>query len=536
MHNESFAPSAFGTNRIFLDTRLARFGWMTIFSILAVFAFLWKDIVYFREHGLLFHSLEDDFYYYYVIARRLAETGHSSFDGIVGTNGYHPLWLFLLSGAFTLFGDSLLLAKGLEVGLLLATLYLFLRVLGIRTATPAILAFVVFFWAVKACSLNGMETAPFLLLWTLLVGGLVQGWPPLGRRRAGFLVLVGGACIAARLDAAVFVLPLLLLVTSGRERLLVLSGIALAGAAYAGLNLVIFGLPLPISGSVKSLGAGQLNTTFVAALAANEFHLGRMLRGNTITIALLVLAAPIFWALAPRGGIERRLVLTFVIGTLLFEAKLFFGSSWIIWPWYHYPLYIGVLAYLLVLRHRADLLPHFPGRRSLAAAAGLLILAMILVMTGASTMHFPLLATRKALDQMRPLLRDETVAIGDRAGYFAFLYGGSTLQLEGLVNDRSYLDALRDHADMRALLCRRGTRFLISFEPPLGDYTRHEVETIRHELSGFAAPRIPVTREEEVAVYDVSDVVRDADDRVYLWRLACDRDAAAQPAARPGGG
>ena len=37
----------------------------------------------------------DDSFYYGGIARELATTGSSSFDGLHPTNGYHPLWLWL---------------------------------------------------------------------------------------------------------------------------------------------------------------------------------------------------------------------------------------------------------------------------------------------------------------------------------------------------------------------------------------------------------------------------------------------------------
>src|SRR5436190_21822516 len=40
---------------------------------------------------------QDDFYYYYLTAKHVALNGFSSFDGIVATNGYHPLWLWLQS-------------------------------------------------------------------------------------------------------------------------------------------------------------------------------------------------------------------------------------------------------------------------------------------------------------------------------------------------------------------------------------------------------------------------------------------------------
>ena len=47
---------------------------------------------------------EDDAFYYFQIARNLAEGKFSTFDGcITRTNGYHPLWLFLITPFYWVF-------------------------------------------------------------------------------------------------------------------------------------------------------------------------------------------------------------------------------------------------------------------------------------------------------------------------------------------------------------------------------------------------------------------------------------------------
>ena len=46
----------------------------------------------------------DDAFYYFQIARNLAEGKFSTFDGgITRTNGYHPLWLFLITPFYWVF-------------------------------------------------------------------------------------------------------------------------------------------------------------------------------------------------------------------------------------------------------------------------------------------------------------------------------------------------------------------------------------------------------------------------------------------------
>jgi hypothetical protein len=45
----------------------------------------------------LLQFIPDDAFYYFAIARRISLGQGSTFDGISRTNGYHPLWLLVLS-------------------------------------------------------------------------------------------------------------------------------------------------------------------------------------------------------------------------------------------------------------------------------------------------------------------------------------------------------------------------------------------------------------------------------------------------------
>src|SRR6185436_10709172 len=41
--------------------------------------------------------ITEDSYFYAVVARNLVTTGAQTFNGIFPTNGFHPLWLYLLA-------------------------------------------------------------------------------------------------------------------------------------------------------------------------------------------------------------------------------------------------------------------------------------------------------------------------------------------------------------------------------------------------------------------------------------------------------
>jgi len=51
----------------------------------------------------LLYVVYDDAYYYYSVARNLVTRGLLSADGITQTNGFHPLWLFVITPIYALF-------------------------------------------------------------------------------------------------------------------------------------------------------------------------------------------------------------------------------------------------------------------------------------------------------------------------------------------------------------------------------------------------------------------------------------------------
>jgi len=132
-----------------------------------------------------------------------------------------------------------------------------------------------------------------------------------------------------------------------------------------------------------------------------------------------------------------------------------------------------------------------------------------------------------ALEAYGGRLNNSPIAMGDRAGNFAFIYGGSVEQIEGLANDRTFLTFLQKRADVKPLLCERGVRYVVAYEPDLGSYQAAHVDVIRPLLSQYTVPPIEVTRRDEVGHF--SDLSR-FDDKygtgsthLYIWKLTCSK-------------
>lgn len=69
--------------------------------------FLVRLVLAWLPDNLLPRLLYDDAYYYFAIAKNLAASGIFSADGITQTNGFHPLWLFLITPFYLLFPGGL---------------------------------------------------------------------------------------------------------------------------------------------------------------------------------------------------------------------------------------------------------------------------------------------------------------------------------------------------------------------------------------------------------------------------------------------
>ena len=84
-------------------------------------AFAWYMLDRFDLFNLLRDVNYDDAFYYYQIAYHMAEGRFSTFDGgLTRTNGYHPLWLFLITPFYWLFDktEALFVFKAFEIVLI----------------------------------------------------------------------------------------------------------------------------------------------------------------------------------------------------------------------------------------------------------------------------------------------------------------------------------------------------------------------------------------------------------------------------------
>ena len=80
-------------------------------------AFAWRMLDRLDFVDLISDVNEDDSFYYFQIAWRLAQGEFSTFDGLSRTNGYHPLWLLLITPFYWFFDktEALFAIKAFEI-------------------------------------------------------------------------------------------------------------------------------------------------------------------------------------------------------------------------------------------------------------------------------------------------------------------------------------------------------------------------------------------------------------------------------------
>jgi hypothetical protein len=307
---------------------------------------------------------EDDAYYYLTLARNVAAGRGFTTDGIAFTNGFQPLWMWLLVPlAWLTSGDSHLLfgAAQLLVVLLFclggALLFEVLRTsCGLR---PALLGMAVLL--APPCSnvlLSGMESGITLVVFVCLFeellrsGALEDPSPRLRDARVGVWL---GLLLLARLDAVfvsvglvAHVLGIGLLRGSGssgdRVRGTIAKGLALFAPTvllvvpYLVWNLTRFGHLVPISGALK---------TTHSHLGFNPENLGIRWLGMLV----LIVAGTV---LALRRPAERRLGRTLApvtAGLVLQGLHATVFMAWAVFAW-HFALFIptGAIAAALLAR------------------------------------------------------------------------------------------------------------------------------------------------------------------------------------------
>ena len=464
----------------------------------------------------------DDASYYLTTARNMADGHGMTFDGIHATNGFHPLWLFVLVPLFMLQAapeTMLRLVVLLQVALLgIAFLVLWRTQLRQFSPRVALVTAIVFVWLVFMQCLNGMESALFALLLVLLYAwGERLSRVPVTWPRALVFGLILGLLLLSRLDMIFIPLAMLLglsryLLKPGTRRR-ALTAIMMAGGAasvvvlpYLLFNVLDFGSPMPISGALKSSFpsialshatlAGIDNRYYACVAFAAAWLLWRTLqraraaaartepRVDYYTLATTVLASAV--------------VLHF-LDTVLF-------MRWGVFAWHFilYPLFAVVAL--------AGLVDRALRWRPVAARPAAYWMAVALLLAFAvpreyARERYPLdhiwhVASYNAAVWAREHTPPDTIFAMRDAGHFAFFSMRRVINLDGLVNDMDYQRTIA-RQQVREYLRANHVQYLVLHALPgrddvlRGDYDALALNYVSHKF-GVVSDDVIVRERDEV--------------------------------------
>ena len=463
-------------------------------------AFAWYMLARFDLINLIRDVSTDDSFYYFQIAHNLAEGKFSTFDGgITRTNGYHPLWLLLVTPFYWVFDKEAALfgIKAFEIMLVAGGV-----ALVAAAARLARLPWILLFAALpmlyqQRALFLGLEAAAALFMLGLFFLALVL-YARDPARWQWSLAALAFALPWVRLEYIAISLAttaaLCLIEWSWRERApgaplgararSVLSVKAVvpflaAGAGplvYFAYNRLVFGGIVPVSGATKAAwsqalwerdGGYSLTQNLLATLQIDVFDL-------ELRVALEVCAyVLLLWWLARRSGSRQDwLLLAFLVGVFglavghlakFAQTVLTVHPNWGSDPWYFVPAYllktliIPVRCYVAIHFIRRFLDPKSPQAANLLSM-GIIVVGAAFLFTradftgpfqfvdrlGESTHPKMKVTSYMGVQVMDRVLPEDSVVGSWDAGVIGYFSRFPVVNLDGLGNSYDYLRARKE--------------------------------------------------------------------------------------------
>lgn len=270
----------------------------------------------------------DDGFYYFQVARNLSSGHGFTFDGINPTNGFHPLWLFLITPIFAFAQADLLLPLRLLMvfsALLSAgTAVLLYRLLrGFMSEYVAVLAGLAWLIIPRIHDMNlhagveaGISALCILLFWNAVVNspqtshhneilrnlvnvGLLGALAIFARLDNIFLVAIGGLWLWLKLwnqpkhKRARTTNPWVWRLSAGVAFAVPIASLLIV---YIAWNQLAFGTPTPISGQVKVWWGTLRNTVYGFPVRHSAAFLGQFVTDDPELGPWSLLTTPIYAA------------------------------------------------------------------------------------------------------------------------------------------------------------------------------------------------------------------------------------------------
>ena len=412
----------------------------------------------FYDYSILLSSFTDDFYYYIKIAENIALGNGSTYNGIVKTNGYHPLWLITLTIFAKLsiyFNIEILIIIKILISFIIFSSFFIFYSYGNKYLTNTFwrIFFVIFsyYWYTRF-AYYGMEITITIPLFLLCILGYLKNINALS---LGFL---SALTILSRLDVIVIFAVFFCIDIFYRgvdiKRIMKLGvGVSLPILLYIVSNIYYFDLLAPASGLAKSVLS--ISTFHKATF---QFLLSFWIY-KPIFLVFYVFSVVTYTKLKNTPIEIKIFCLTAILSVPIFYLQTSLRSDWPLWPWYSYPLILSFLMLALPLNHIIGSTRFTISSKSEKILSTSMLFFMVFILF----FSYIDVSKRQALNadplhlagiEILKFEKDHPgiYAMGDRAGVVGFLLDSPLIQLEGLVMDKKYLKILEKSNNIEEIL------------------------------------------------------------------------------------
>jgi hypothetical protein len=435
--------------------------------------------IVFADIQLITNIVYDDALYYLKIGENILDGRGITFDGLVKTNGFQPLWMFVQLPLVLC--RNFMTPEGLfrsvmivQVIILTSASLLFYRIItAFYSERTLFLCGMSFLVTVYLPALNGMETPLLILLMLITIDSICSVAIKHNVIDQDFIKigLLTGLSMATRLDmvfwGGMVIVGVILIcrklgLTWGltiRSAILTVIGSSIIVIPILLYNIFQFGYIVPISGVLKASGHMSFDSV-IRIVSGNKifwFELG---------IILMFLIDRIFSFKQSRTlgyGIHEALLILLGTGALFHAWHTLFFMKWGILAW-HFILY-GVCC-SFILAHYAE--------KRLGIPLTLYDKMMILLLVFSGVLHgsrFIRTISDTHDKNWRSVVHSAAVWAADHtepgdqfamkdAGYFAYFSRRDVVNLDGLVNDFHFQKILRDRS-LNAYLQQRKVQFIV---------------------------------------------------------------------------
>ncbi|MBE2280198.1 MAG: glycosyltransferase family 39 protein [Ignavibacteriaceae bacterium] len=409
------------------------------------------------DFSFLVAFMPDDAFYYQQIAYNFNRGLGFSFDGLNQTNGYQPIWMYILTGIYAIFDFPkemmIRITLFIQLIIIVLTLYFFYDTLKqiINNSVVRYSAFSILFFLLFFRSLGGMDTAILILFYAILLKLFINRKKFAELTYTILAAVLTGVIILTRLDQAplALIIPLLLFERKDKfkvntKSLMIYWGISGAIIApYLAGNLLQWGHLMPVSVWIKSSFPNIiLHSTTFKAMSENI---------TVVLSAVLILIYPVWLLIAkiinytPESPALRKFTILIWVTVIIHFFHLILFLTFGFAPW-HISMYLFAISLIIIEP------VHYFLKSKKFVYITVIALITINLYSGykfwnkyyeAPLGKWGVINYTIAQHQNKTLPEDARVFYSD-CGVFGFFSERNTINADGLVNNYEYQTVLKE--------------------------------------------------------------------------------------------